>query len=147
MAAVYSRCWRRWDCTKVNIEVQVACRVSMMIHWRRALAGCHNHEAHAPLDSNSIPNPQNAYRRLTLPSRYSIHLSTTWAHSRAQFYMLVCDIYGAGRACSLFPPLANERASSRKHLQVTCKSRRGEKWILRQRVRVVVLAIHVHVHA
>ena len=34
--------------TKVNREVQVACRVSM-IHWRRVLAGFHNHEVQAPL--------------------------------------------------------------------------------------------------
>lgn len=52
--------------TKVNREVQVACRVSM-IHWRRALAGFHNHEVHAPCTDNSIPNPQNACGRLSLP--------------------------------------------------------------------------------
>ena len=53
--------------TKVNREVQVACRVSM-IHWRRALAGFHNHEVQAPFGTdNSIPNPQNACGRLSLP--------------------------------------------------------------------------------
>ena len=75
--------------TKVNREVQVACRVSM-IHWRRALAGFHNHEVQAPFGTdNSITNPQNACRRLTLPPHHYTHLLTTRAYPRTQIYVLM----------------------------------------------------------
>jgi hypothetical protein len=50
---------------------------------------------------NSIPNPQNAYRRFTLPSHRSIHLLTTVAYSQVQMYVLMCTSTAAGRACSL----------------------------------------------
>jgi hypothetical protein len=50
---------------------------------------------------NSIPNPQNAYRRLALPSRHSIYLSTARLYFQAQTYVLMCLSTAAGRACSL----------------------------------------------
>jgi hypothetical protein len=100
MAAVYGQCWRRWDCAKVN---RGPSRVSRRCHPLPAgSSGLPQSRGPCTGTDNSIPNPQNAHRRLALPSCRSIHFLMMRTHLRADVYMPACETTGAGGACSLF---------------------------------------------